>query len=552
MAKFFVWVRFFVLVGILLAGSGHVGSPGVIYEGMLGPYRILANVNPPDVIPGTATVTVILPENPKGITIDAKPVYWSAGLSGTPVSDPLIPVADEPGKYELELWFMGAGASSVHLTLAQGNEFFEATIPVMALPTAQNEMPVNLGLILTVLCLFLVVLMVTIIASAMGDSLRSPGVDRDIPRSAQKTKGIIVGTCVMLLILWGGKSWWDSEAENYSRNLYKPIKGITQAQVSDRGNVLDLKIDKEELRWGNTVRKMSYIVPDHGKLIHMFLIRKESLDVFAHLHPKRIDSLHFSSILPALPAGDYHVFADFTRFTGFSETIVSDLTIPESTPFQLISAQFPAIDRDDSYLISTSIDSKKAVQMLDTEFLLCGKPGVRIDLAGGCGAMWQSEVADYVVGKLYSLDFEFFDSEGNPAVIEPYLGMMGHAVAMKHDGSVYIHLHPSGNYSAGSQEMLLERFATGNTGFGQLPSGIPFMDSVDRVISLLDQMPVQERDSLLMGNSGHSMYVNPEHEEHAIVSFPYAFPSPGDYRIWIQVKIEGEVVNGAFDVTVSG
>ncbi len=29
-------------------------------------------------------------------------------------------------------------------------------------------------------------------------------------------------------------------------------------------------------------------------------------------------------------------------------------------------------------------------------------------------------------------------------------------------------------------------------------------------------------------------------------------PREGNYRIWIQVKINGEIINGAFDVEVSG
>ncbi|HSI75349.1 MAG TPA: hypothetical protein VK957_05630 [Lunatimonas sp.] len=543
--------RFCLLVGLWLGISSHVGSPGVIYEGMLGPYRIMANVNPPDVIPGIALVTVILPENPDNVSLEAKPVYWSAGLSGTPVSDPLLPVEGEVGKYELELWFMGAGASSVQLILNREDEVFETTIPVMALPTAQKDMPVNLGLILSGLGLFLVILMVTIIASAMSDSLRSPGVPREKGGNARKTKGVIIGTICMLLILWGGKSWWDNEADNYLRNIYKPIAGNAWVESSDQGKSLELTIDKEQLQWGNTVRKMSYIVPDHGKLMHLFLIRKGDLDVFAHLHPQRIDSLHFRSALPDLPAGDYHVFADFTRFTGFSETIVSDLTIPETTPFRLISEQEASLHRDDSFLITSKTSTQSATKLLDTDFLLCGKPGMRIDLAGGYGAMWQSETEDYKTGKLYSLDFELFDPEGNPANLEPYLGMMGHAVAMKYDGSVYIHLHPTGNYSMGSQEMLLERFASGKTGFGQLPTGMTFMDSVDQVINWMDQLPIAERDSLLMGNGMHTMPEDPEHEGHKMVSFPYAFPESGDYRIWIQVKIDGQILNGAFDVEVA-
>lgn len=539
-----------LLVGFWVASSSHVGSPGVIYEGMLGPYRIMANVNPPDVIPGIALVTVILPEDPVNVTLEAKPVYWSAGLSGTPISDPLLPVDGEAGKYELELWFMGAGASSVQLMLNQGEEVFETTIPVMALPTAQKDMPVNLGLILSGLGLFLVILMVTIIASAMSDSLRSPGLPREKGGNRRKTRGVVIGTICMLLILWGGKSWWDSEADSYLRNIYKPIAGNAWVESSEMGNFLELTVDKDQLQWGKIVRKMSYIVPDHGKLMHLFLIRKGDLDVFAHLHPQRIDSLHFRAVLPDLPAGDYHVFADFTRFTGFSETIVSELTLPEPTPFMLTSGEEVLLGRDDSFLISSKTSSQPANNMLDADFLLCGKPGMRIDLAGGYGAMWNSETEEYKSGKLYSLDFELFDPEGNPANLEPYLGMMGHAVAMKYDGSVYIHLHPTGNYSTGSQEMLIERFASGKTGFGQLPAGMTFMDSVDQVISWMDQLPIEERDSLLMGNGMHNMTKDPEHEGHQMVSFPYSFPESGDYRIWIQVKIDGNVLNGAFDVVV--
>jgi hypothetical protein len=36
----------------------------------------------------------------------------------------------------------------------------------------------------------------------------------------------------------------------------------------------------------------------------------------------------------------------------------------------------------------------------------------------------------------------------------------------------------------------------------------------------------------------------------ATVSFPYGLPSPGDYRIFVQVKRAGRILTGVFDGTV--
>ncbi|MEP7001152.1 MAG: hypothetical protein ABI969_11780, partial [bacterium] len=35
------------------------------------------------------------------------------------------------------------------------------------------------------------------------------------------------------------------------------------------------------------------------------------------------------------------------------------------------------------------------------------------------------------------------------------------------------------------------------------------------------------------------------------ISFPYAFPSAGRYRVWVQVRVAGVVHTSGYDVTVA-
>jgi hypothetical protein len=538
-----------LFIGLLAPLFAHIGSPGVIVETMLGKHRMMFNVNPPEVIPGTAVVTVFVADEVSNLQLSGKPIYFSAGAKGTPKADVLYPVASEPGRYEGEIWFMEFGASSVEITLEDEEGMHHLIIPVMAVATAQNEMDLSLGIALSVLGLLLVILMVTIISASVTDGLQTAGSPTSHKLKKRKRIGILAGSTLMILLLWFGKNWWDNWAANYQRFLYQPLQAASAIVSDEEAHYLQLSLAENEITIGRINRKISYIIPDHGKLMHLFLIRKGSLDAFAHLHPKRLDTVTFQSKLPPLPAGDYHVFADISRYSGFSETIISDLHIPEGL-FKSDSYTFD--DRDDTYALTNALFAKVS-DRLDADLLLCGSPGIKTELPGGYAALWETDEEYFKAGKLYSLNFALFDPEGNPAVLEPYLGMMGHAVVMKSDGSVYIHLHPVGNYSMASQQALMTRFASGASGWGNMPLGSSFADSIDRVVAWLDQLPDSERDSLLMGDMLHEPLLpdSEAHEGHQMVSFPYAFPTAGDYRLWLQVKLDGKIVNGAFDVKVN-
>jgi hypothetical protein len=82
--------------------------------------------------------------------------------------------------------------------------------------------------------------------------------------------------------------------------------------------ILRIEVDAAERRG-----RWTPLIPDHGKLMHLFLVRDREPGAFAHLHPVPRSEAEFEVPLPPLPAGPYHVYADVTHEDGFSETLVA-------------------------------------------------------------------------------------------------------------------------------------------------------------------------------------------------------------------------------------
>jgi hypothetical protein len=76
------------------------------------------------------------------------------------------------------------------------------------------------------------------------------------------------------------------------------------------------------------------LVADHGKLMHLFLLKEPDFDAFAHLHPVRRDARNFEAVLPLLPAGDYRLYAEITHEHGLSETLTA--SVPMTTSAALV------------------------------------------------------------------------------------------------------------------------------------------------------------------------------------------------------------------------
>jgi hypothetical protein len=528
--------------------NAHIGGSGVQMQGQAGPYNILVNVKPPDVIPGTAKVSVFI-ETDVVFSIDARPIYLRSGDKGAPTPDRLQPVAGQLGQYEGEIWLMETGSSSAQILVSGEKGKGELIVPVMAISTAQRQMPGWLGTVLGILGILLFTLMIAIIGASVSDGLLPAGETLSKAKKRKKYINMALASVICAVILYGGSSWWNSWADEYQRYLYKPLRGQASIISKNDQSIFQIKIDTAD--WASQKRgnMLSTLIPDHGKLMHAFLLRIPGLDAFAHIHPERKDSTTFEVSLPSLPAGKYLMYADVVRYSGFGETITDTIIIKEQ-PKRIAGDQ--AVANEDTYVVTDPINAPGNVAM-DADVVICGKPGTKTVFQDGSYAVWEGKQdQELEAEKAYQLNFGIFNPDGSSCQPEPYLGMMGHAVVVSADGSVYIHLHPSGSFPMAAEKVFKNRL-TDTTKLIKRPASAIFKDSIDSYLTRLKNMSTLEREEFLMTEMG--MYepndqgmVGMDHS--SLISFPYAFPKEGRYRIFLQVKRNEKILTGAFDVKV--
>jgi hypothetical protein len=547
--------RFGVLIGLLVLlltghrASAHVGSAGVVVQKQAGRYTLLVSVQPPDVVPGTAKVTVFV-EQGRVAQIGARPVYFLSGDEGAPTHDALVRQPD--GSFAGDLWLMSSGSSSVELSIDGPDGRQKLVVPVVSVATALRDMPAGTGMGLAAMGLLLVAMLVTIVGASNADGVFRSGQATPTQLRRRRLAGMGVGLVLITLIMTGWRSWWTSTATRYRQEqLYQKPALLTTVQPTTAGGQpgrqLLMQIDTTRFGERRQLRRpLSFMIPDHGKLMHTFLVRTPGLDAFAHLHPTRLDSVRYTTGLPPLPAGRYLLYSDVVYRSGFSETLTDTIDLPAPQ-----SGHIALSDADDSWLITApqrAAANTRPLPYLDNTMASCGKPGASAPLADGATMVWMDKPAAVLeAGRPYVLKFAVADSSGRATALQPYLGMSGHGVILRNDGSVYIHLHPVGTYSMAAEQSFVNRLADTTRQF-HYPDATQFRDSIDRYVARLKTLPEAEKNRQLaaaMPTMRHAMLVN------NLVSFPYSFPRAGRYRIWVQVKRQGRVLTGVFDTDVN-
>jgi hypothetical protein len=477
----------FGLLVLLVAATpvfAHVGSPDVYFDGHAGPYQLLVTVRPPAMIPGVAQVEVRT--SAPGIqSIHAVPLYIvGEGSKYPPAPDALQQSKDDPQLFTGQMWIMGSGSWEVRLEAHGAQGSGSVAVPVPAFATRTLPMQKGLGIFLFSVMLVLVAAFVSIMGAGGREGFLDPG---QKPGRGQSRRGAIVmsiAAVFLIAILFLGNGWWNAAASGLAnRMIYKapPLAATFNAPAQ-----LALRIGESKWHSLRDQTVMTALIPDHGHLMHLFLVRSPQMDRFYHLHPQTTDNQTFTQQLPGLPAGHYQIFADIVRASGFPDTMTGEIDLPDLPT--------SATAGDDSQTAAPALPG--TLQLTNVS-----------ELSGGGRMIWERDSTPIRAKRPLWFRFRVEDPQGKPAQdLEPYMGMAGHAEFLSFDRTVFAHIHPEGSVA-------MAALALAN--------------------------PTAKPDA--MANMAHMS---------SEISFPYGFPKPGDYRLFIQIKRGGQVQTGIFDVKV--
>jgi len=492
MIKLRALLLLFSVITLTLPAHAHVGNKDVFETITVGPYKFFVTVRTPLVVPGVATIEVRSIGAPV-TSLTITPLLLTGEASRhPPTPDVMKPSATDPAFYTGSLWLMEGGSWQVRFGINGAAGTMAASVPVPAESLSLLKMQRPLGTLLGILGVILVIGVVGIVIAAVSQARLTPGIQPDATR---RRRGALAGGLALIfsiVAVAAAGHWWNVEAAGYSADLYR----ASDLRATLNGDILDLRIgdpipatDGKPATWKPL--KLGSLLVDHGHLMHLYAIREPEMDAVFHLHPKPVSQEAMDIALPSMPTGTYKLFADIVYASGFPETETSTITIPVGQPDVALapedaSASPPALSKGD---LGTSY------KLPDGYTMVFDRPTT---IAANTG---------------YAFRFQLLDPSGNPATnMQPYLGMAGHAAFVKSDFSTFAHTHPDG--SAAMPALMLAENSTAAAG-GNTTS----MD-----------MPTTPLTST--------------------IEFPYGFPSPGRYRIFIQMKHSDTVETGVFDAEV--
>jgi hypothetical protein len=491
------------LAAAVVVSSAHIGSPDAWYDGPAGPYTVLVHVQAPAVVPGIAIVNV----KPADAGIERVTAFVNRfdATGGAPPPDVAAPVADSPGWYRTRLWVMTAGSNSVTVSVTGAKGTGTVVVPLTAVAGRRLTFDTPLAALLVTAAVVLALGLVTIAGAAVRESVLPPDGEVDAPRRRRAKLAMARVAVVLAIAVVGTGAWWRAEDRGFQRNLFRPMTISASVDSSSLAFAItdSTWVHRHDVRWLRERRlpQRGDLIEDHGKLVHLFVVAADGRRAFAHLHPTTRDSVTFAASFPPLPGGRYTVFADIVQTSGFTQTMTTTVDVSADSTGRAAPS---TIDPDDSWGVAHPMED-----------------GRRITLDDGTAVTWLRDESPLVENSEARLRFSVSPPAGDTASLEPYLGMVGHAVVVRDDAKVFIHLHPLGTISVAAQARL-----------------------------------TSPADTTRQPHAAHSAQaVKPAHDASTATGdtlyFPYAFPQPGNYTVWVQFKRAGRILTGSFPAVVT-
>ncbi|MBU6366873.1 MAG: hypothetical protein KJT01_11740, partial [Gemmatimonadetes bacterium] len=345
--------RWHRLVGVLLGWAlltAHVGTNQVVFEGRAGGYPVRVFINPPGVVPAQVPILVrVLEGTPDHVLVRA--AQWNVGLAGSPPPDTAAPVRGDATAWSQALWIMTASSYAVHVTVEGPAGGGSVVVPLQTRATRVMGMDRALGALLLVLGGALVWGMLVIVRAGAREGSVPPG-GVPLPEAPRRgRRAVMVAAGVLAALLAGGTAWWGAEAQAYRRRLDRPLAADVRLRAVDATRVLAVTLTDNRWLLGDG----GDLVPDHGKLLHLFLVDAGGRRTLAHLHPLRVAADRFETAVPPVPPGRYLLYGELLRESGAQYALLDTVDVPVAPAVVeasgTASPAVPALDPDDAWLV---------------------------------------------------------------------------------------------------------------------------------------------------------------------------------------------------------
>ncbi|WP_088067276.1 hypothetical protein [Gottfriedia luciferensis] len=224
----------------------------------------------------------------------------------------------------------------------------------------------------------------------------------------------------------GAKTHTNHENHNMNNMNHetKEEKDSTKVSFSFNGNPVSGTNTTLNIQVNNLNGKpVSQFELEHEKLMHLIVVSKD-LSFFDHLHPQ-YNGKGLFTVTPNFPyGGEYKLFADFIPMgsTKNVKTRLVDVSGKPNKPIPLIADKVltKVVDRKEVTLKFDQLKTDKEVKMT----------------------------------------FTIKDATTKNAItnLQPYLGAIGHVVAISSDTNTYLHVHPMNEKSSGPDAEFMTSF----------------------------------------------------------------------------------------------